>query len=72
MTATNLLKAKLIEMGYRQDEVADILHISAQSFSYKLNNKREFKASEIDTLCSVLEIQNKDAYFFCRTSSQNG
>jgi transcriptional regulator with XRE-family HTH domain len=72
LTATNLLKAKLIEMGYRQEDIADILNISSQSFSYKLNNKREFKASEIDTLCSVLKIQNKDAYFFCRTNSQNG
>ncbi len=72
MTATNLLKAKLIEMGYRQEDIADILNISSQSFSYKLNNKREFKASEIDTLCSVLKIQNKDAYFFCRTNSRNG
>ena len=72
LTATNLLKAKLIEMGYRQEDIADILNISSQSFSYKLNNKREFKASEIEALCSVLKIQNKDAYFFCSANSQNG
>lgn len=72
MTATNLLKAKLMEMGYRQEDIADILKISPQSFSYKLNNKSEFKASEIEKLCSILKIQNKDAYFFCQSISQNG
>ena len=66
LTATNLLKAKLLEMGYRQGDIAEILKISPQSFSYKLNNKIEFKASEIETLCSVLKIENKDAYFFVR------
>ena len=59
LTATNLLKAKLVEMGYSQEDIATILNISRQSFSNKLLNKKEFKASEIEILCSVLKIENK-------------
>lgn len=65
LTATNKLKAKLSEKGLTQSEVADKLGISYQAFSYKLNNKSEFKASEIETLCKELDISDKDAYFFC-------
>lgn len=65
MTATNKLKAKLSEKGLTQREMADKLGISYQSFSYKLNNKIEFKASEIKALCKELNISDKDAYFFC-------
>lgn len=72
MTATNKLKAKLSEFNLTQSEIADKLGISMQSFSYKLNNKVEFKASEIKTLCSILKITDKDAYFFCDAISQNG
>lgn len=72
LTATNKLKAKLSENGLTQSMVADKLGISMQSFSYKLNNKVEFKASEIKTLCRILDIQDKDAYFFCDENSQSG
>lgn len=72
MTATNKLKAKLSEYNLTQSEIADMLKISMQSFSYKLNNKVEFKASEIKALCSILDITDKDAYFFCDDISQNG
>lgn len=72
MTATNLLKAKIKECGFTQAKVADLLGLSYQSFSYKLNNRVDFKASEIETLCTVLNIHNKDSYFFCSLISQNG
>lgn len=65
MTATNKLKAKLMENNFKQSEIAEKLGISSQSFSYKLHNKIEFKASEIKLLCKLLKITDKDAYFFC-------
>lgn len=71
-TNTNKLKACIIEKGFTQSQIANFLGISFQSFSYKLNNKVEFKASEIQKLCSILNIQNKDIYFFCEPISQNG
>ncbi len=72
MTATNKLKAKLIECGFTQTAIARMLKISYQTFNNKLNNKVELKASEIDALCEILGIEDKDAYFFCDANSQNG
>lgn len=72
MTDTNKLKARLLEKGLTQSEIADKLKISYQSFNYKLHNINEFKASEIKKLCEILDISNKDAYFFCEENSQNG
>lgn len=72
VTNTKKLKACLLEKGFTQSEIADKLRISYQSFNYKLNNVTEFKASEIKQLCEILNISNKDAYFFCDNDSQNG
>lgn len=72
MTDTNKLKGRLLEKGLTQSDVAAKLGISYQSFNYKLNNIREFKASEIKRLCVILDISNKDDYFFYNQISQNG
>lgn len=64
MTDTNKLRSIIVGKGMTQGFVADKLGISHQSFSYKVNNKVEFKASEIETLCSLLEIKDKDSIFF--------
>ncbi len=71
-TNTKKLRAKLTEMGFTQSQIAEKLGISYQSLCYKINNKIEFKASEIQKLCEILEIKNKDEYFFCNQNSQNG
>ncbi len=64
MTATNELRSLIVKKGLTQGDIAKKLGISPQSFSYKLNNKVEFKASEIETLCSILSIKDKDKIFF--------
>lgn len=64
MTATNKLKAKMVEAGITQAELAKILGISYQAMNYKINNRSEFKVSEIEAVASALEIRNKDEYFF--------
>ena len=64
MTATNKLRSLIVENGMTQGYVANKLGISPQSFSYKLNNKIEFKASEIEALCTLLSISDKDSIFF--------
>ncbi len=71
-TNTSLLRARIIEKGFTQEQIAAKLGISYQAFSYKINNKNEFKVSEIQKLCELLSITNKDDYFFCQTNSQNG
>ncbi len=64
MTATNKLRSLIVERGMTQSFVAEKLGISPQSLSYKINNRVEFKASEIETLCSLLSIKDKDSIFF--------
>ena len=64
MTATKKLKAKMIEVGITQAELAKILGISTQAMNYKINNKSEFKVSEIEAVAGALKIRIKDEYFF--------
>ncbi|MGN0539821.1 MAG: helix-turn-helix domain-containing protein [Candidatus Fimenecus sp.] len=72
LTNTTKLKAKLLENNFTQEKIADKIDISQQTFNTKLNNKAEFKASEIKALCKLLHISDKDEYFFCDCDSQNG
>lgn len=64
MTNTLKLKALIMEHGFTQEEVAKRLGISAQSMNAKINNKREFKVSEIQALTKVLDVQDVDGIFF--------
>ena len=64
MTNTNLLKGKIKEHGLSQKEVACALNLSQQALNQKINNKREFTVREIFAISKLLEIKDKDAYFF--------
>lgn len=64
MTNVNLLKAKMVETGLTQQELADKMNISRVAMNYKLNGQREFTGKEIYTMCSILGIENKDPIFF--------
>jgi transcriptional regulator with XRE-family HTH domain len=59
-----LLKARIVEKGFTQSEIADKIGISATAFNNKITGKVDFKASEISKLSDILDIDNKDAYFF--------
>ncbi len=72
LTSTNRLRRKIFEAGMTQTFVAENLGISYQTFFNKLHNKSEFKASEIKQICKILNIADKDAYFFAEDISQNG
>lgn len=69
MTNSLKLKALMIENGFTQEQLAKKLGISEQSMNYKINNKREFKASEITTLISLLKITDVGAVFFSQKVS---
>lgn len=60
MINTLKLKALLVENNIKSDEISKKLGISKQSFSMKINNKREFKVCEIKRLCACLNISTKD------------
>ena len=63
-TNSNLLRGRIAEKGYTQKEVAQMIGITYQSFSDKINNKSNFKVSEIIKMCAILDIGDKDRYFF--------
>lgn len=58
MTNTLKLRALLIENNLTNEDMSKKLGISKQSFSMKINNKREFKTSEIYKLVCLLNITN--------------
>lgn len=60
MTNTKKLRALILERGLTQEQVAANLRITSASLNYKINNKREFKASEIKALVELLNIPDGD------------
>lgn len=64
MTDTLKLKALIVAHGYTQKDIAKMLGLSVQSLNKKIHNKSEFKASEINRLCSILAVEDGTAIFF--------
>lgn len=60
MTNTKKLRALILERDLTQEQVAVHLGITPASLNYKINNKREFKASEIKALVDLLNIPGED------------
>lgn len=60
MTNTLKLKAKIIEHNLTQVNVAQILGISTASLNAKINNRSEFKASEIRILTASLKLTSDE------------
>ena len=60
------LKAAMLAQGITAEVLADNIGISQQSLSYKINNKREFKATEIKKICDILSLslQDRELIFF--------
>ena len=59
MVNTRRLKAAIVEKGYTQEQVAEYLGISNPTLNSKINNKREFKASEIKLIVELLGLSNQ-------------
>ena len=67
MTNTDKLKATIKEKGLKQGYIASQLGITSYGFANKMNNKTEFKATEIQMLCQLLDIKSleeKESIFF--------
>ncbi len=66
MTNEKLLRAELAKIGISTAEAARWLGISQQAFLWKIQNVREFKASEIYTLRRKLKLSlaMQDKIFF--------
>lgn len=67
MTDTEKLRNRIDLSGLKINYIAKALGISRAALSQKIANRREFKASEIATLCNLLGItaaKDKEAIFF--------
>ena len=67
MTGSDALKKLIKSRGLKLKYVADYLGLTSYGFALKLNNKQEFKTSEVAALCELLEIKSlkeKEALFF--------
>lgn len=66
MTNTLKLKAVILEKGFTQEQIAEMLGMTIATFNYKVNNKSEFKASEIKKLGEILHLtaEEVNAIFF--------
>ena len=67
MTNTIELKKRIDESGLKYQHIANKLGLSDYGLSKKINNFTEFKASEIYSLCEILQIKDateKERIFF--------
>jgi hypothetical protein len=66
VTNTKLLKKKIDLSGYKMKYIAAQLGITYYGLAKKVNNETEFKASEIQILCDLLNVtgEEKEEIFF--------
>lgn len=66
MTDTLKLKSILVQNQLTMGKFASLLNISKTSLSYKVNNIREFKSSEIKNAQIILKLSDRerDEIFF--------
>lgn len=66
MTDTLAFKALLVKRGYTLEKLSDELGITISTLSYKVNNRRQFKPSEIIAIKNILGMTSaeRDSIFF--------
>lgn len=69
MTNSEELMSLIKERGLKLKYVAEALGLTSYGLSLKINNKNEFKTSEVTALCEILGItslREKEKIFFAR------
>lgn len=68
MTNTALLREKMDESGYKLRFIAKQIGITYQGFLKKINNESEFRVSEVQGLCQLLNLtpEDKENIFFAQ------
>lgn len=66
MLNSTKLKARMVECGLKQSDIAQALNIQQSTINLKLNNKRAFTLEEAGKLQNILQIPDADfaVYFF--------
>lgn len=68
MTDTKMLEKAINNSGLKRSFIASQIGITAYTLALKIDNKKEFKASEIDKLCEILKIDvERRMLIFLRT-----
>lgn len=63
MTDTIALQNRIDESGLKQEFIAKKLGLSSYGFAKKRDNETEFKPSEIEVLCDLLNITSLEERF---------
>lgn len=71
MINANLIRAKIVENGMTQQQVAKEIGISAKTFCEKMKTGK-FGLDEADELIRVLKIEDPERYFFANKVSCQG
>ena len=68
MTNTLKLKGRIAEMGFTQSRLSEELHISRMTLRKKITGTTDFRVSEIEKLCSILNIDKSEIndFFFAK------
>lgn len=69
VTNTEMLRDVIKKSGLKLEFIAEKLGITRFSLSKKIENVTEFKTSEVQKMCDVLQItdpQDKEAIFFAQ------
>lgn len=67
MTNKEMLEQAIRDKGLKKSFLAEKIGLTPAGFYNCLNNRAEFKASQINTLCDLLgieDLQTKEAIFF--------
>lgn len=66
MLNTNKIKARIVELGMTNKDVASALHIALPTVSQKINNVRPMSLDEAEKLGKLLRIRDAEftLYFF--------
>ena len=68
MTNTAMLENAIRASGLKKKHIYETLGISRQGLDLKIKGVNEFRASEIEKLCDLLKLTNRDrlAIFFAK------
>lgn len=69
MTSSDKLRKLIQSKGLKYKFVAEQIGMSAASLKKKIDNESQFKSTEIQMLCTLLNIDTaseRDSYFFAR------
>lgn len=66
MINSKKLVEKIDESGVKRKFIAEKLGLSAYGLSKKINNENEFKVSEVEKICNILDLssaEREDIFF---------